>query len=153
MPRAGLSVVWGVRVVLKRQKRKYGRVLVPSLLWGRLPGPFLGMLVSLGFFQRRCFPVDAALRSLVSIRIAQLNGCSFCVDLNSYNYLRAAGAARKAEAVERWQESELYSEGERAALEYAEAVTERCASVGDHHIASLKKHFTDDEITVALHAQ
>ncbi len=138
---------WYIRWFFRRQQRKYGRVLAPSLLWGRLPGPFLGMLASLGFFQRQSFPAGAALRSLVSIRIAQLNGCYFCVDLNSYNFLLAAGAAQKAAAVERWRESKLYSERERAALQYAEAMTERCASVGDRDIASLKQHFSDDEIT------
>ena len=136
-----------VRWVLRRQSRKYGRILAPSLLWGRLPGPFLAVLAALGTFQSRRFPVDSALRSLVSIRIAQLNGCSFCVDLNSHNFLRASGAEDKALAVERWRESTLYTGRERAAIEYAEAMTERCAGIDDRQIASLRKHFDEDEIT------
>ncbi len=138
---------WYIRWFLRRQQRKYGRVLAPSLLWGRLPGPFIGMLVTLGFFQRRSFPLSSALRSLVSIRIAQLNGCHFCVDLNSYNFMQAAGAERKAADVERWRESSLFSERERAALEFAEAVTERCAAVDSRRITALRARFTDDEIT------
>ena len=136
-----------VRWVLGRQVRKYGRMLAPSLLWGRLPGPFLAVLVALGAFQSRRFPVDKALRSLVSVRIAQLNGCGFCVDLNSYNFLSAAGSAGKAVEVARWRDTRLYSERERAALEYAEAVTERCAGIDDGRIASLRKHFDENEIT------
>ena len=138
---------WYVRWVLRRQQRKYGRVLAPSFLWGRLPGPFVAMLTSLGFFQSKRFPVDTVLRSLVSIRIAQLNGCGFCVDLNAHNFLEAAGAQEKPEDVGRWRESSLFDERERAALEYAEEMTDRCSSIGDEHIASLKDLFSADEIT------
>ena len=138
---------WHIRWFLRRQRRKYGRVLAPSLLWGRLPGAFWGMLATLGAFQRRRYPIDTALRSLVSIRIAQLNGCSFCVDLNAYNYLRASGAAEKAAGLAYLDERPLYSERERAAVRYAEAMTERCASLRDTDIAALRTEFSDDEIT------
>ena len=136
-----------VRWVLRRQHRKYGRILAPSLLWGRLPGPFVAILAALGAFQARRFPIDPALRSLVSIRVAQLNGCDFCVDLNSHNFLRASGAEDKAVAVDRWRESTRYTDRERAAIEYAEAMTERCAGIDDRCLESLRTHFDDDEIT------
>ena len=138
---------WRVRWFLLRQRRKYGRVLAPSYLWGRLPGPFLGVLATLGFFQSKRYPIDAALRSLVSIRIAQLNGCFFCVDLNAHNFLRAAGDEAKAIGVAAWRDSGLYSPRERAALDYAEAVTDRCAAVDGVQIDALRAHFTDDQIT------
>lgn len=138
---------WYVRLVLRRQKRKYGRVLAPSYLWGRLPHAFLSMLASLGAFQSRSYPIDTVLRSLVSIRIAQLNGCRFCVDLNAHNFLKAAGEADKPDEVERWRQSTIFSDRERVALDYAEAVTNACASIGDDQIALLSKHFNDDEIT------
>ncbi len=138
---------WYVRLVLRRQERKYGRVLAPSLLWGRLPGPFLAVLTSLGFFQSKKFPVGGQLRSLLSIRIAQLNGCDFCVDLNSYNYLRATGTPQKPEEIARWPESRLFTPEERAALAYAEAMTNRCGSIGGDTTESLKAYFSEDEIT------
>ena len=88
---------WYLRLFFRRQARKYGRTLSPSWLWGRLPGHFAGLLFLLWRFQRRSFPVDAALRSLVSVRVAQLNGCAFCVDLNAYILLQAEGSTAKAE--------------------------------------------------------
>ena len=106
-----------------RQSRKY-RTLAPSWLWGRLPGHFFGLLFMLGLFQRKGFAVDAALRSLVSVRIAQLNGRAFCLDLNSYNLRQATGSASKVEAVNHWRNSEVYTEKERTALDYAEAMTD-----------------------------
>lgn len=138
---------WFVRLVLRRQIRKYGRVLAPSRLWGRLPGPFLAMLTALGAFQHRRYPVDAALRSLVSIRVAQLNGCRFCIDLNAHSYLKASDAEEKAHEVADWRESALYSDRERAALDYAEQVTSRCEAIGPDTISRLRKLFTEDEVT------
>ncbi|MFP4012228.1 MAG: carboxymuconolactone decarboxylase family protein, partial [Spirochaetaceae bacterium] len=146
---------WYVRWILRRQERIYGRALAPSYLWGRLPRAFLSMLISLGAFRSRRYPVDTVLRSLVSIRIAQLNGCRFCVDLNSYNFLRAAGEPdkpgqvqhNKPDQVQHWRESAVFTDRERVALDYAEAMTDACASIDDARIDSLKRLFTEDEIT------
>ena len=140
-----------LRWFFRRQARKYGQTLTPSWLWGRLPAHFGGMLFLLGLFQRQRFPVDTALRSLVSVRVAQLNGCAFCVDLNAYNLLQAAGSTAKADAVSQWRESELYSERERVALDYAEAMTDTARRVTPVQIGSLKAHFDDDGV-VALTA-
>ena len=142
---------WYLRLFFRRQARKYGRTLSPSWLWGRFPGHFGGLLFLLWRFQRRSFPIDAALRSLVSARVAQLNGCAFCVDLNAYNLLQAEGSTAKAEAIDRWRDSSLYSDRERAALEYAEAMTDTNRRVLPAQIDALRPHFDDDGI-VALTA-
>jgi AhpD family alkylhydroperoxidase len=109
------------------------------------------MLLMLGLFQRKRFPVDVALRSLVSARVAQLNGCAFCVDLNAYNLLKATGSADKAAAVAQWRASELYTDRERAALDYAEAMTDSARRVEPAQVESVKRHFDDDGV-VALTA-
>ena len=140
-----------LRWFFRRQARKYGKTLTPSWLWGRFPALFGAMLFLLGLFQRRRFPVDTALRSLVSARVAHLNGCAFCVDLNAYNLLQATGSAMKAEAVEQWRESGLFSERERAALDYAEAMTDTARRVTPVQIALLKNYFDEDGV-VALTA-
>lgn len=140
-----------LRWFFSRQVRKYGQTLAPSWLWGRLPGHFVGLLFLLGLFQRKCYPVDTALRSLVSVRVAQINGCAFCVDLNAYNLLQSVGSTAKAEAAHHWRESELYSERERAALDYAEGMTDTARRVTREQITALKSHFDDDGV-VALTA-
>ncbi|ALK09400.1 Carboxymuconolactone decarboxylase family protein [Blastochloris viridis] len=138
---------WYLRLFFRNQVRRYGQVLSPSWLWGRLPGHFLGLLILLGLFQRRAFPIDTALRSALSVRVAQINGCAFCVDLNAYNLLKAAGAADKAAAVEKWRTSPLFSECERAALAYAETMTDTAKRVTASEIDALRPHFDDDGIT------
>jgi alkylhydroperoxidase family enzyme len=142
---------WFLRWFFRRQARKYGKTLAPSWLWGRFPAHFAGMLLLLGLFQRRRFPVDSALRSLVSARVAQINGCSFCVDLNAYYFFQAAGSADKASAVAGWRESDLFEDRERAALEYAESMTDTTRRVEPRQIEALKAHFDDDGV-VALTA-
>lgn len=135
-----------LRWFFRRQARKYGHTFAPSWLWGRLPGHFFGLLFMLSLFQRKSFAVETTLRSLVSARVAQMNGCAFCVDLNSYNLLQATGSTAKAEAVNRWRESELYTAKERAALDYAEAMTDISRRVTPQQIAALKNHFDDDGV-------
>lgn len=136
-----------IRWFLRRQRRVYGEVLAPSWLWGRLPGAFLGVLALLAVFQRRTYPVDARLRSLVSIRIAQLNGCHFCVDLNAYNYLKNKGDEDKARVVSQWRQHPDFSPAERAALAWAEQVTEYCAAIDDEALAAIRRHYSEDEVT------
>jgi AhpD family alkylhydroperoxidase len=109
------------------------------------------MLLMLGLFQRKRFPIDTALRSLVSARVAQINGCAFCVDLNAYYLLQAAGSADKATSVAHWRQSDLYSDLERAALDYAEAMTDTAKKVEPNHFNALKRHL-DDNAVVALTA-
>ncbi len=146
-PKALHEYPWYIRFFLRRQRRVYGEVLAPSWLWGRIPGAFLGMLGLLGVFNRRAYPTDGRLRSLVSIRIAQLNGCHFCVDLNAFNFLKARGDEERAAQVADWRESDAFDATERAALDWAEQVTERCAGIGSKQIARLREHFSDDQIT------
>ena len=151
LPKPLARYPWVLRWFFRRQARKYGKTLSPSWLWGRLPAHFGGMLLMLGLFQRKRFPIGTALRSLVSVRVAQLNGCAFCVDLNAYNLLHAAGSAEKAAAVAQWRDSPLYTPCERAILDYAEAMTDTTRRVEPAHIAALKPHLDDDGI-VALTA-
>jgi alkylhydroperoxidase family enzyme len=59
------------------QRRKYGTVLDAALLWARAPRLFLGVATLYGMIDRRSSPIEPALRSLLTVRVSQLNGCSF----------------------------------------------------------------------------
>ena len=62
------------------QRRKYGEVLQAALLWARAPKLFAAVALLYGMIDRRSSPIDPALRSLVTVRVSQINTCSFCVD-------------------------------------------------------------------------
>jgi AhpD family alkylhydroperoxidase len=128
------------------QRRKYGKVLDAALLWARSPRLFLGVAILYGMIDRRSSPIEPALRSLVTVRVSQLNGCSFCVDLNSATLLKRGASLDKVAALSRWRDSHLFDERECAALDYAEAMTLSGAGVDDRHINALQAHFTDDAI-------
>ncbi len=137
---------WYLRPFFRRQKRKYGQVLVPALLWARVPWLFMAVALLYGVLDRRRSPLDAGLRSLVTVRVSQLNWCRFCVDINSATLAQRAGSMDKVAAVERWRESSLFGDVERTALEYAEAMT-----LSDRHVDEalkhrLRQHFDEDAV-------
>ena len=70
---------WYVRPFFWNQKRKYGQVLMPGLLWGRAPMLFLAVAMLYGVLDRRRSPLSPVLRSLVTVRVSQMNWCPFCV--------------------------------------------------------------------------
>ena len=68
--------------------------------------------------------IEKSLQELVKIRISQINGCAFCLDMH-WKDARAAGETeQRLYGLSAWSESPYYSDRERAALQWAEAVTE-----------------------------
>lgn len=137
---------WYVRPFFWNQKRKYGQVLKPGLLWARSPLLFIAVASLYGALDRKRSPLSPVLRSLVTVRVSQLNWCRFCVDLNSLTLSRRAGSMRKVEALENWRDGDAFDEAERAALEFAETVTITDRRVSDELMARLRRHFDDDAI-------
>ena len=91
-------------------------------------------------------PIDSALRSLITVRVSQINWCRFCVDLNTATLLERGASLEKVQALENWRESRFFDARERAALDYAEAVTCSDRQVEDDIVKRLKGHFDDDVI-------
>lgn len=128
------------------QKRRYGEVLKPGLLWARVPKLFAAVAALYGVLDRKSSPIDPVLRSLVTVRVSQINWCAFCVDINSATLARRAGSEEKVEALEHWRDSPLFSERERAVLDYAEAMTFSDRQVTDAMVDMLREHFDHDAI-------
>ena len=137
---------WYVRLIFAYQKRKYGQVLAPMWAWGRQPAIMLVFLILIGRFNRLASP-GPLLRTLMSVRISQINHCEFCVDFNAHNFLAAHGAHEKIDLIDRWREHpEVFTEEERAALAYAEAVTQNDDDGTTGAMTELKRFFSDDVI-------
>lgn len=137
---------WYVRLILKLQQRKYGHALQPALLWGRMPRSFLLLTLLYRSIDRADSPLEPELRSLVQVRISQINWCKFCVDLNSAAALDRHSTPEKLAALPAYATSPLFSGRERVALAYAEAVTDPARSVDEGLFAQLRRHFPDQEI-------
>jgi AhpD family alkylhydroperoxidase len=137
---------WYLRPFFWNQRRKYGRVLDAALLWARSPRLFLGVAILYGLIDRRQSPIEPALRSLITVRVSQINWCAFCVDLNSATLIKRGASVAKVKALEHWRDSKLFHERERLALDYAEAMTHSDRRVDDGICGRLKKYFDDDAI-------
>lgn len=137
---------WYLRPFFWNQRRKYGAVLDSALLWARAPRLFLGVAFLYGMIDRRFSPIDPALRSLVTVYVSQINGCRFCVDLNTATLLKRGASLEKVENLQNWRESSLFDARERNVLAYAGAMTRTDARVEDAMIAALRHHFSDDAI-------
>jgi AhpD family alkylhydroperoxidase len=137
---------WYLRPFFWNQRRKHGAVLDSALLWARSPRLFLGVSALYGMIDRAGSPIEPALRSLVTVRISQLNGCTFCVDLNAATLLKRGAPIEKVASLAQWRERPLFDTRERVALEYAEAMTLSDRAVDDELMARLREHFDDDAV-------
>jgi AhpD family alkylhydroperoxidase len=145
-PKPADACPWYLWPFFWNHRHKYGTVLDSALLWARAPRVFLGVAFLYGMIDRKNSPLNPGLRSLVTVRVCQLNGCRFCVDINSATLLKRGVPVGQVEALDVWQQSVLFSDRERVALEYAEAVTLRSDAIDEHLMEQLKRHFDDDAI-------
>lgn len=137
---------WYVRLFFWNQRRRYGAVLEPARLWGRSPKVFAALAFLYGALDRRASPLDPALRSLVTVRVSQINWCAFCIDINSATLLKRGVDEAKLAELSRYETSERFSPSEKAALCYAEAITYSDRRTTPEHFVSLREHFDDDAI-------
>ena len=137
---------WYLQPFFWSQRRKYGRVLQPGLLWARIPIVFVPLALLYGALDRRRSMVAPAVRSLVTVRVSQLNWCAFCVDINSANLIKRGVPEEKVAALAVWQKSPLFSDLERAALAYAEAMTIPGTQPAHMPVGALREFFDDDGI-------
>ena len=91
--------------------------------------------------------LDNKLIDFVNLRVSQINGCAYCIDMH-WKDLRAAGETeQRLYGLDAWRESPYYNDQERAALAWAEAVTQ----LGEGHVPDevfeeTKRHFSDREL-------
>ena len=128
------------------QKRRYGKVLKPGLLWARVPRLFAAVATLYGVLDRKSSPLTPTLRSLITVRVSQINWCEFCVDINAMTLAKRAGSTEKVEALENWQDSPLFDDKERIALEYTEAVTYSDRQVSPELVSKVRTHFDEDAL-------
>lgn len=90
--------------------------------------------------------LEPSLVELVKIRASQINGCAFCLHMHTASARKLGETEERLYLLDAWRESPLYSERERAALEWTEALTLLSQShVPDDAYHALKKQFTDEE--------
>lgn len=91
--------------------------------------------------------LEHSLLELVKTRVSQINGCAFCLDMHSKDARADGETEQRLYVLPAWREASFYSEMERAALEWTEAVT----LVSDNHIPDavyerVRQSFSEKEL-------
>lgn len=88
-----------------------------------------------------------ALLHLVKMRASQINGCAYCLHMHSSDALKEGEDAKRLFLLDAWEESNLYTPRERAALAWTDALTRVSEThAPDEDFAALKAQFSDQEI-------
>lgn len=82
--------------------------------------------------------LEKPLLELVKMRASQINGCAYCLDMHSKDARAAGESEQRLYALNAWRETPFFTERERAALEWTEAVT------------LISKHRTTDELYLSV---
>jgi AhpD family alkylhydroperoxidase len=92
--------------------------------------------------------LDTNLLDLVKLRASQINGCAFCIDMHSKDLRTSGETEQRLYLLDAWREAPFYTERERAALAWTEAVTLITSGhVPDEVYEQARRQFSDDELT------
>ena len=84
---------------------------------------------------------------LINLRVSQINGCGVCIDMHWRDLIKQGADPRHLNSIAGWRESPFFSERERAALGWAEAVNALPQKDDtDAAFREVKEHFNDEEI-------
>jgi alkylhydroperoxidase family enzyme len=122
-----------------------GNGIEPMEIWAHQPKMMMGM----GRFNqavRKGKTVDERIKNLVELKGAQMIGCEFCVDLGSQICRNSGFSDDELLQLPRYQSSDLFTDREKVALDYAVAVMRTPVEVTDELFARMKEHFTDKQI-------
>lgn len=137
---------WYIKIFFWNQKRRYGQVLEPAKLWGRSPKVFATLALLYGALDRKSSPIEPSLRSLISVRVSQINWCKFCVDINSMMVLKRGNSEEKLMALNKFESSRLFTDREKSALNYAERMTLSDDPVRREDRERLSTFFSQNEV-------
>lgn len=91
--------------------------------------------------------LDKELTELVKLRISQINGCAFCIHMHLGVARKLGTASHKLDLLSAWADADIYSARERAALAWAEVLTEFAhGEAMDRAFVALQQEFSQDEI-------
>jgi len=126
--------------------RHAGMNLEPRLRYADLaPKPFKALLALSAAIHDGT--LGRKLVDLVLLRVSQINGCGFCIDMHWCDLVKQGEDPRRLNAVAGWREAPFFDARERAALCWAELVTRiPHQDPSDDDFADVREHFTDAEI-------
>ncbi|MEU0535820.1 carboxymuconolactone decarboxylase family protein [Amycolatopsis tolypomycina] len=98
-------------------------------------------------------PLPKRTQELVNLRVSQINGCGWCLDMHAKEAAAAGESAVRLALVAAWRESTVFSEAERAALALAEEGTrlaDAAEGVSDETWARVREHYDDEQVAALV---
>jgi len=90
---------------------------------------------------------DPKLKSLVEIRVSQINGCAFCLNMHAHEAREAGEDQQRLDVVAAWRDTKFFTEKERAALQWAERLTMVAREhPSEEEYQELLRHFDEKEL-------
>ena len=110
------------------------------------PAAYHAML-GLEAFIRKASKLEPPLIELVKMRASQINGCAYCIDMHSKDARAEGESEQRLYALSAWRETSFFTERERTALAWTEAIT----LITDGHVPDAvyeeaKQRFSDEEL-------
>ena len=104
-------------------------------------------MLALEMTVRKTSKLEPSLLSLARMRASQINGCAYCLDMHSKDDRAEGETEQRLYCLPAWRETPFYSERERAALAWTEAVT----LIGEGHVPddifeTARRHFSEEEL-------
>ncbi|WP_422925562.1 carboxymuconolactone decarboxylase family protein [Singulisphaera sp. PoT] len=90
--------------------------------------------------------LEHPLLELLKTRASQINGCAFCIDVHTKDARAAGETEQRLYALNAWRETPFFTDRERAALAWIEAVTLIQGGVHDEVFEEASKHFSEKEL-------
>ena len=141
-------VYWFMRRGMKKltgREAARGSGIEPVEIWAYQPK----MLTGMGKFQgavRKGHAVDERTKNLVELKGAQMIGCEYCLDLGSQICRNSGFSEDELLALPRYRASDLFTDREKTALDYAVGVMRTPVDVSDELFARMKEHFSDEQM-------
>ena len=95
----------------------------PRLKYGQLVPEGMEKMRALEHYLNTGTGFEASLLSMVRLRVSLMNGCEYCIHLHTAELKKANETAERVDALAEWRSSNAYTQRERAALGWAEALT------------------------------
>jgi AhpD family alkylhydroperoxidase len=118
----------------------------PRLKYGQLAPEGLAHMRELEHYLNNGAELEASLRELVRLRVSLMNGCEYCIVLHTSELRKVNETEERIAGVADWRSLEIYTQRERAALAWAEAVTNiQSGHAPDVLYEEVRKQFSDVE--------
>jgi len=124
---------------------KFGKVLTPLKIIYARNAALMSVALRIDKITSKKLSLDAGFRMLIQIFASTTNGCKFCQDFRQTLAIKEKLELTKFQALSQYKTSDLFTQRERAALEYVEEILVN-KSVTGKTFSGLKKHFTETEI-------